>query len=1231
MTHRAQMLILSVLSACTKQPQDHTQARSQPSHEPELVQVAPASDSEGVVTASVAPSGDRTLRVTASATSAVPTASVTYQPGTLAASGTVTIEESSPVVSDHLLTLIAGVDASAVSTSAAAVKIDIEPPADPLAPMEIRIPAPAAAGLQDTPGTLAVIYHAKQHVDGGKIFSGILFADSLTLEGGVVSFKFGNYGAFQAVHLAAPEALKSAATVAREVTAPPLGKKAQGALAAFEWGTLEALKNDQRNVVVSFAGQSGKVSDCSVHVDDDQARPFLASLYFGAKSFATVAVPGEGALTVFARITCFDAAGRVVVSPWSDAIELTDAPAVAPASPAPSPAPPAGPEPSPAVLADETPPVPAAQGALTVGSATAFSSKLTWAKAEDDVSPQAKLVYRIYRSSSNDITTLADAKKNGVAVGTSVVDGETATVGGLSEATTYWLNVVVQDEAGNEAAYAATQLTTADASPPVPGNKGALTLGTATASQVEVSWTAATDKVTAAAALRYRLFYSTSNNIGSVSTLKANGTAVGTDFETAITSKTLSGLSEATSYYLNVLVKDEAGREAVYAPVAAKTLDVTAPVPGASGALTSGTISSSSIEVRWVAATDNSGASGITYSLYQASTSGLGTLDAVVANGSLVGTAFTAGTARTAAGLSELRTYYFNVVAKDAAGNKALYAQTSFTTSDVSAPTPGGSGTITTRDVQGTTLNLSWTAAADNGTASSSLRYSVYRAASSDAAFDTVAAVKAGSLFGTADQAGLVTQLVTGLTSSTSYKFNILVKDAQGNEAVYDPVEVTTADTTPPAVDSNLITLVSYTAKTATLQWTAASDATTADPSLLTYRVHHLTTNGFDTVSNVIAAPSSMTAAVAGITSKEVTGLSPGTTYYFNVVVYDEAGNAEKYATLQHTMPLLLGNAVQPATPTLTHVKTVAGTGTAGSVDATDALAATIQSVTAMTTDGVDVFFAQADGKIRKLSTSAASVTTVATVTAPQGLTSDGNYLYVSTGHAIRRIRLSDNNASSVVAGSEGTGGMLDDDGTSARFDTPKALAADSTYLYIWDHTNSLIRKMTLAEPYTVTSVAGVYNTALVDDTADSFADVVAMTIPKDTLGMLYVVEHGHCIRQVATSGGATVSKAGSCADPAADVDAAGTAARFNTPAGIVSTGSTLYVADSLNHAIRAIENLAAGHDVTTLSGTGGSGTAGNVTVSAATWNTPTVMTSTINGIYVYDSANNVIRRIGLP
>jgi len=91
-----------------------------------------------------------------------------------------------------------------------------------------------------------------------------------------------------------------------------------------------------------------------------------------------------------------------------------------------------------------------------------------------------------------------------------------------------------------------------------------------------------------------------------------------------------------------------------------------------------------------------------------------------------------------------------------------------------------------------------------------------------------------------------------------------------------------------------------------------------------------------------------------------------------------------------------------------------------------------------------------------------------------------------------------------------------------------------------------------------------------------------------------------HLIRKIVISTGVVTTVAGTGSSGSAN--GTGTSASFNNPRGITTDGTNLYVADFGNHLIRKI--VISTGAVTTLAGTGSSGSA-NGTGTSASFNNP--------------------------
>jgi sugar lactone lactonase YvrE len=124
----------------------------------------------------------------------------------------------------------------------------------------------------------------------------------------------------------------------------------------------------------------------------------------------------------------------------------------------------------------------------------------------------------------------------------------------------------------------------------------------------------------------------------------------------------------------------------------------------------------------------------------------------------------------------------------------------------------------------------------------------------------------------------------------------------------------------------------------------------------------------------------------------------------------------------------------------------------------------------------------------------------------------------------------------------------------------------------------------------------------------------------------LYVADSSdHAIYHVAIATGVVTPFAGTVGS-SGSLDGTGTAAQFNGPRGIATDGTNLYVTDYSNSTIRKIVLSTAA--VTTIAGSVGSPGSADGTGSVAHFNQPYGIVSAGGNLYVAERANNTIRRI---
>jgi len=324
-------------------------------------------------------------------------------------------------------------------------------------------------------------------------------------------------------------------------------------------------------------------------------------------------------------------------------------------------------------------------------------------------------------------------------------------------------------------------------------------------------------------------------------------------------------------------------------------------------------------------------------------------------------------------------------------------------------------------------------------------------------------------------------------------------------------------------------------------------------------------------------------------------------------------------------------------------VTTLAGSGdSAGSVDATGS-AARFDYPWGMTTDGTNLYVADASNNtIRQAVIATGAVTTLAGTAGifgsadgtgaaasfdlPAGITTDGTNLFVAerSNHTIRKIVIA-TGVVTTLAGTADSAGSADGAGAAARFNGPYGITTDGTNLYVTDSFNSTIRKVVIATAEVTTLAGSATLTGFADGAgaAARFNNPYALTT--DGTNVFVADSMNHTIRKVVIATGVVTTLAGT-ATVSGSADGAGTAASFDRPYGITSDGTNLFVADQGNHLIRKVA-IASGA-VTTLAGAADISGSADGTGSAARFFSPYGITTDGTDLFVADTSNNTIRRI---
>jgi len=250
----------------------------------------------------------------------------------------------------------------------------------------------------------------------------------------------------------------------------------------------------------------------------------------------------------------------------------------------------------------------------------------------------------------------------------------------------------------------------------------------------------------------------------------------------------------------------------------------------------------------------------------------------------------------------------------------------------------------------------------------------------------------------------------------------------------------------------------------------------------------------------------------------------------------------------------------------------------------------------------------------------------LATFNAPSGVASDavGNvYVADTANHLIRKVDPA--GVVTTFAGTAGVAGSTDAVGTAASFNFPTGIAIDSgNTLYVADYENHVIRKIT--SDGTVSTLAGLAgNKGSADGTGGAARFNFPRSVAVNSAGTVYVADSGNNTIRTISPGGAVLTLAGSAASGSAD--GIGTAARFNGPGGIAvgSSSSNIFVSDSGNSTIRMVTVAGV---VTTIGGTAGLTSNLDGAGTAARFDHPAGLSVDASGnLYIADIRNQTIRK----
>lgn len=206
---------------------------------------------------------------------------------------------------------------------------------------------------------------------------------------------------------------------------------------------------------------------------------------------------------------------------------------------------------------------------------------------------------------------------------------------------------------------------------------------------------------------------------------------------------------------------------------------------------------------------------------------------------------------------------------------------------------------------------------------------------------------------------------------------------------------------------------------------------------------------------------------------------------------------------------------------------------------------------------------------------------------------------------------------------------------TDARFNQPTGITTDSKNLYITDSGNHTIRWIDIASKKVSTLAGAPGTAGSADGKPRDARFNLPARITTNGSDLYLTDLNNRTIRKIVISSGEVFTIAGNASTPpgTTDANAIGADARFYKPNGITTDGTNLYVTDSFNNTIRKI-SLTAPYNVEKITGVTYAPDqavfSGHVDSADGTpsFDTPIGITTDGTSLFVADSQNNTIRKI---
>jgi DNA-binding beta-propeller fold protein YncE len=245
----------------------------------------------------------------------------------------------------------------------------------------------------------------------------------------------------------------------------------------------------------------------------------------------------------------------------------------------------------------------------------------------------------------------------------------------------------------------------------------------------------------------------------------------------------------------------------------------------------------------------------------------------------------------------------------------------------------------------------------------------------------------------------------------------------------------------------------------------------------------------------------------------------------------------------------------------------------------------------------------------------------------PAGLATDGRAVYVanSRNNTVEAIDATTHSLR-IVAGKLFQEGSNDGVGDAARFNSPDGMTINGQDLYLCDTNNSDIRKINVGSG-AVTTAAGTANIGGTEDATGSAAHFNNPTQIATDGTSLYVADSGNSAIRRITLADFKVMTVGGQAGTAGKTEGGPKKSLFSGPRGVAVDKKAIYVADTGNDVIRKIDISSL--ETSTIAGTGEEGDKDGPALQAQ-FNNPGAICTDGSFLYILDADNHAVRKMDL-